>query len=112
MIFVYYSRDDGFSMDGSRVSYVPDGLRLDVGRPLLPGLVRPVAVVMDHLLADHLGQVALAEDQDPVQGPRRRVPMTRSQTAFIRGVFGRVVMTRSPSALNTSPKEAPAHYVL
>ena len=28
--------------------------------------------------------------------------MTRSQMAFIRGVLGKVVMTRSPSALNTS----------
>ena len=35
---------------------------------------------------------------------RRRVPLTRSQMAFIRGVFGKVVMIRSPSDLNTSPK--------
>ncbi len=29
--------------------------------------------------------------------------MTRSQMALILGVLGRVVMTRSPSILNTSP---------
>lgn len=28
--------------------------------------------------------------------------MTRSQMAFMRGVFGRVVIVRSPSVLNTS----------
>jgi len=32
--------------------------------------------------------------------------MTRSQMAFIRGVLGKVVMTRSPSDLNTSPNAA------
>jgi hypothetical protein len=30
--------------------------------------------------------------------------MTRSQMAFILGVLGRVMMIRSPSALNTSPE--------
>jgi hypothetical protein len=29
--------------------------------------------------------------------------LTRPQTAFIRGVLGKVVMIRSPSALNTFP---------
>jgi len=29
--------------------------------------------------------------------------MTRSQIAFILGVLGKVVMIRSPSAVNTSP---------
>jgi hypothetical protein len=29
--------------------------------------------------------------------------MTRSQMAFIRGVLGKVVLIRTPSALNTSP---------
>jgi hypothetical protein len=37
---------------------------------------------------------------------RRRVPLTRSQMAFILGVFGKVVIIRSPSALNTSPNAA------
>jgi hypothetical protein len=55
------------SADGSQVGYVPDGLRFDVWGPLTPGLVRPVAVVMDQVLAEHQGQVTLAEDQDPVQ---------------------------------------------
>ncbi len=43
VIFVAQSRDDGFS-DGSQVGYGLDGLRFDVRGPLLPGLVRPVAV--------------------------------------------------------------------
>jgi hypothetical protein len=45
MIFVDHSRDDAFSADRSQVGHVPDGLRFHVWGPLLPGLVRPVAVV-------------------------------------------------------------------
>ena len=67
MVFVDHSRDDRLLADGSQVGHVPDGLRLDVRRPLLPGLVRPVAVVMGHVLAEHQVQVAVAEDQGPVQ---------------------------------------------
>ena len=67
VIFVDQSRDDGLSADRSQVGYVPDGLRFDVWGSLTPGLVRPVAVVMDQVLTEHQGQVALAEDQGPVQ---------------------------------------------
>ena len=75
VIFVDYSRDDGFSAEGSQGGHVPDRLRFDARGPLLPGLVRPVAVVMDRVLADHQGQVPLTKDQGPVQqlpaeGPR------------------------------------------
>ena len=75
VIFVDYSRDDGSSADRPQVGHVPDGLRLDVRGPLPPGLVRPVAVVMDQVLAEHLGHLAFAEGQGPVQqlaaqGPR------------------------------------------
>jgi hypothetical protein len=41
------------------------------GGPLPPGLVRPVTVVMGQVLAEHLGQVALAGDQGPVLQPWR-----------------------------------------
>ena len=67
MIFVDQSRDDRFPADGSQVGHVLDGLRPGVRRPLLSGLVRPVAVVMGHILAEYQGQVALTEDQGPVQ---------------------------------------------
>ena len=67
VIFVDQSRNDGFSADRSQVGRVPDGLRFDVRGPLLPGLVRPVAVVMPHVLAEHPGKVAFADDKDPVQ---------------------------------------------
>ena len=102
VIFVDHFRDDRFSADGSQVGYGPDGLRFDVRGPLLPGLVRPVAVVMGQKLAEHQDQVAFTQDQDPAQ----QLPMTRSQMAFIRGVLGKVVMIRSPSALSTSPNAA------
>ena len=46
VILVDYSRDDAFSADGSQVGHVPDTLHLHIRRPLPPGLVRPVAVVM------------------------------------------------------------------
>ncbi len=67
MIFVDQSRDDGFSADRSQVGHVPDGLRFDVRGPLPPGLVRPVAVVMPHVLSEHQAQVVLTEDQGPVE---------------------------------------------
>ena len=67
VILVDYSRDDAFSADGSQVGHVPDTLHLHIRRPLPPGLVRPVAVVMGHVLAEHQGRVAFADDQDPVR---------------------------------------------
>ena len=67
VIFVDQSRDDGFSADGSQVGHVPDGLRFHVRGPLPPGLMRPAAVVMGHVLAEHQAQVALADDQGPDQ---------------------------------------------
>jgi hypothetical protein len=67
VVFVDHSRDDRFSADGLQVGHVPDGLRLDVRGPLLPGLVWPVAVVMGHVLAGHQVRVAVTEDQGPVQ---------------------------------------------
>ena len=84
VIFVDRSRDDGSPADGSQASHVADGLRLGVRGPLPSGLVRPVAVVMDHVLAEHQDQVALIEDQDPSSSSQRRVPMTRSQVALPR----------------------------
>jgi hypothetical protein len=58
-MFVDHSGDHRFSADGSQIGYVPDRLRLDVRRQLLPRLMRPVAAVMDHVLAEH-------QDQDQV----------------------------------------------
>jgi hypothetical protein len=67
VILVDNSRDDAFSADGSQGGHVPDRLRLAIRGPLPPGLVRPVAVVMGRVLAEHQGQVAFADDQDPVE---------------------------------------------
>lgn len=53
VIFVDPSQDDGFSADGSQVGHIPDGLCFDVRGPLLPGLVRPMTVVMFQVLAKH-----------------------------------------------------------
>jgi len=74
-IFVDDSRDDRFSADRSQVGHVSDELRFDIRGPLLPGLMRPVTVIMDHVLAQHQDQVTFPEDQHPVQqfaseGPR------------------------------------------
>ena len=86
VIFVDHSRDDGFSADGPQADHFSDGLRLDVRGPLLPGLMRPVAVVMGQILAEDQGQVALIEDQGPVQqfaaeGPDDRARRWRSSEA-------------------------------
>jgi len=62
VILVDHPSGYGFSANGSQVGYVPDGLRLNVRGPLLPGLMRPVAVVMDQVLAEHQVQVAVTED--------------------------------------------------
>lgn len=96
VIFVDYSRYDRFSADWPQVDRVLDGRGSGVRGQLPPGLVRPVAVAVDHVLAEHQVQVALAEDQVWSSSSRRRVPRTRSQMAFILGVFGMVVMIRSP----------------
>jgi hypothetical protein len=67
VISVDRSRDDGFPAAGSQAGHVSDGLRLGVRGPLPSGLVQSVAVAMGHVLAEHQGQVALIEDQGPVQ---------------------------------------------
>jgi hypothetical protein len=67
VVFVDQSRDDRLSADESQLGHVPDGLRLDFRGPLLPGLARPVAVVMGHVLPGHQARVAVTGDQGPVQ---------------------------------------------
>jgi len=68
VVFVDQPCDDGSSADGPQVGYVPAGLRFDLRGPLLPGLVWPVPVVMDEVLAEHQVQVAVTEDQGPCTG--------------------------------------------
>ena len=58
VILVDYSRDDALSADGSQAGHVPGTLHLHIRGPLPPGLVRPVAVVMPHVLAEHPVMVA------------------------------------------------------
>ncbi len=65
VILVDYSRDDAFSADGSQVGHVPDTLHLHIRRPLPPGLVWPVAVVMAHVLAEHQAIVDSLAAGDP-----------------------------------------------
>jgi hypothetical protein len=105
VVLVDHSRDGTFPADRSQAGRVPGGLLLHIRGPLLPGLVRPVAVVMGHVLAEHQGQVALAGDQDPVQQLAAEGPGDAPADG-IRGVFGTVVMIRSPPDLNTSPNAA------
>jgi hypothetical protein len=69
-IFADQARDEAFSADTAQddgFGWLPDRLRFDVRRALLPGLVRPVAVVVDQVLAEQHGKVAFAQDQHPVQ---------------------------------------------
>jgi hypothetical protein len=69
VIFIDHFRDDAFSANRSQVGQVPGRLRLPIRGPLPPGLVRPAAVVMAHVLAEHQGQVAFAGDRAPDQHP-------------------------------------------
>ena len=52
--------------------------------------MRPAAVVMGHVLAEHQGQVALTEDQDPVQQlrPRNSIFERHSLADGIKGASG------------------------
>ncbi len=106
VINAYNLFDDAFLTDGSQVGHVPDRLRLHIRGPLLPGLVRPVAVVMVHVLAEHPGQVAFAEDQDPVEQLAAEGPVDALADGVHLWRLGKVVMIRSPPALNTSPDAA------
>ena len=67
LVFVDRPCDDRSSADRPQAGYVAAGLRFDVRGPLLPGLVRPVAVVTGHVLAEHQVQVAVTVDRGPVQ---------------------------------------------
>jgi hypothetical protein len=67
VIFVDHSRDGGFSAYGSQADHITDRLHLDARWPLETGLMRPVPVVVGQVLAENQGQVAFAEDQEPVQ---------------------------------------------
>jgi hypothetical protein len=67
VILVDQSRDYGFSAGGSQVGHVADWLGFNVRGPLPPALVRPVGVVVFCVPSDRQGQVALIEDQGPVQ---------------------------------------------
>src|SRR5689334_15901978 len=103
VILVDYSRDDAFSAAGSQAGHVPDTLHLHVRRPLPPGLVRPVTVVMPHVLAEHPGTAASADDQDPVPQFAAEGPVDALADGFIRGVLGNVAIILRPADLNTSP---------
>src|ERR1019366_1016237 len=72
---------------------------------LAEGAVRPGAVVMPQVLGQHLAQVVLIDDQQPVQELPARVPMTLSQIAFALGACGGVARILIPSAWNTASKE-------
>jgi hypothetical protein len=86
------ARDDAASTDAAEVDgfgRVADRLYLGIRRPLLSGLKRPVTVVMDQVLPEHRSQVALTENQDPVQqlaaqGSQRRV---RRWVRFVLGDY-------------------------
>ena len=56
-----------------------------VGDMLCDALVRPGRVVMRLMLREDGVQVRLAEDQNPVEESAARVPMRRSQDAFMLG---------------------------
>jgi hypothetical protein len=103
VVFVDGCSDDAFSADGPQAGHVPGGLGFDVRWTLPPGLVRSAAVAVGQVLTEHWVQVAFAGDQDPVWQLAAQGPVTRPQMAFIRGVFGMVVMIRGSSDVSASP---------
>ena len=73
---------------------------------LAKATVRPGGVVMPQVLGQHLAQVVLIDDQQPVQELPARVPMTLSQVAFALGAGGGLARILIPSAMNTASKES------
>ena len=48
--------------------------------------VRPGGVGVQQVFGEHLAQVVFIDDQQPVEGSRRRVPIILSQIAFALGL--------------------------
>ena len=82
VIFADHSRDDGFPADGPWAGTSRTDCVFDVRGPLLPGLARPVAVVMGQGLAEHQDRVAVTKDQDPA----RQSAVEGPDDAFVDGV--------------------------
>jgi hypothetical protein len=81
VILVDQSCHGGFSAYGSHDGHVSDGLRLDVWRPLVPGLVRPPTVVVPYVLAEHRCQVPfVAAYADGTKPPRTPAQITQIGT--------------------------------
>jgi hypothetical protein len=68
--------------------------------------VRSAPVVMVLVLGQDSLQVLLAQDQNRSRSSRRRVPIRRSQVAFIRGAWTAVRTIVVPAAWKTASNEA------
>ena len=76
-----------------------------VGDALGDALVRPGRVVVDLVFGQDCTQMALPEDQYPVQELPRRVPTRRSQIAFICGAWTAVRRILVPAAWKTASNQ-------
>jgi hypothetical protein len=77
-----------------------------VGDALADALMRAGGVVMLLVFGQCGAQVGLVQDQGPVEDSRRRVPMRRSQIAFIRGACTAVRTMVVPAAWKKASKDA------
>jgi hypothetical protein len=72
---------------------------------LAKATVRPGGVVVPQVLGQHVAQVVLVNDQQPVEELPRRVPIVCSQMAFALGACGGLARILMPSARNTASKK-------
>ena len=82
----------------------PPGIGLGRGE-LAEGTVRPGGVVVPQVLGQHPAQVALIDDQQPVENLPAQGADDLSQIAFARGACGGLARILMPSAVNTASKE-------
>jgi hypothetical protein len=101
LVLIDQAAQDRFSADLPRagVGCGDSGSRAGVRDALADALMGTGGVVVLLVLGQDGAQVRLVKDQGPVEEfPRRRVPMRRSQVAFIRGVCTAVRTMVVPAA--------------
>jgi hypothetical protein len=108
-VLVDQAVEDRSSADLQGLDIGPDAagnVSFVVGGALGDALVRPGRVVVRLVFGQDRLQMSLADDQHAIRSSRRRVPIRRSQIAFMRGTWKAVRRILVPLAWKTASKEA------
>ena len=106
LVFVRESAEDLFPADPvlGEVDRLRPGAGLS-GCELAEGALRPGGVVMLKVFGQHPAQMALIDDQQPVEKSAAQGTDDPSQIAFALGACGGLARILMPSAWNTASKE-------